>query len=110
LWGVVVEETKAHQGCSVEWQVACCFLYKAKDFSAPLRMYVAKDLSGTFFYLRNTEKPVLNGPFIKRNFVLNGNIFRSLDYHSIPSLNGNLASAEKCFGLLRFRLRQILLY
>jgi hypothetical protein len=33
----------------------------------------------------NTVKPVrvLNGPFIKRNFVLNGNIFRSRDYHSI---------------------------
>jgi hypothetical protein len=28
-------------------------------------------------------KPVLNGPFIKRNFVLNRNIFRSSDYHSI---------------------------
>jgi hypothetical protein len=31
----------------------------------------------------NTVKPVLNGPFIKRNFVLNGNIFRSLDYHKM---------------------------
>jgi hypothetical protein len=32
----------------------------------------------------NTAKPVLNGPLIKGNFVLNGNIFRSRDYHSIP--------------------------
>jgi hypothetical protein len=31
----------------------------------------------------DTVKPVLNGPFIKRNFVLNGNIFRSRDYHII---------------------------
>jgi hypothetical protein len=35
----------------------------------------------------NKVKPVLNGPFIKWNFVLNGNIFRSHDYHSIPWLN-----------------------
>jgi hypothetical protein len=48
-----------------------------------------------FIKLRlNIVKPVLNGPFIKRNSVLNGNIFRSRDYHSIPWLNGNLASAE----------------
>jgi hypothetical protein len=46
---------------------------------------------------------------LKRNFILNGNIFRSRDYHSIPWLNGNLASAEKCSGPLRFRLRQVLL-
>jgi hypothetical protein len=58
----------------------------------------------------DTVKPVLNGPFIKWNFVLNGNIFRSHDSHSIPWLNGNLASAEKCSGPLRFRLRQVLLY
>jgi poly(A) polymerase Pap1 len=32
----------------------------------------------------NTVKPVLNGPFIKWNFDLNGNIFRSCDYYSIP--------------------------
>jgi hypothetical protein len=32
----------------------------------------------------STLKSVLNGLFIKRNFVLNGNIFRSRDYHSIP--------------------------
>jgi hypothetical protein len=55
-------------------------------------------------------KPVLNGPCIKRNFVLNGNIFRSRDYHSIPWLNGNLALSEKCSGPLRVRLRQVLLY
>jgi hypothetical protein len=36
--------------------------------------------------------------------------FRSRDYHSIPRLNGNLASAGKCSGPLRFRLRQVLLY
>jgi hypothetical protein len=36
-----------------------------------------------------TVKPVLNRPFIKRNFVL----------------NGNMASAEKCSGPLRFHLR-----
>jgi hypothetical protein len=59
-----------------------------------------------FFLLHSTIKPVLNGPFIKWNFVLNGNIFRSRDYHSIPWLNGNLASAEKCSVPLRFRLRQ----
>jgi hypothetical protein len=57
-----------------------------------------------------TVKPVLNGLFIKRNFVLNGSIFRSRDYHSIPWLNGNLAWAEKCSGPLRSRLRQVLLY
>jgi hypothetical protein len=56
-----------------------------------------------------TVKPVLNGPFIKRNFVLSRNIFRSRDYRNIPWLNGNLASAEKCSGPLRFRLRQVLL-
>jgi hypothetical protein len=27
----------------------------------------------------NTVKPALNGPFIKRKSVLNGNIFRTLD-------------------------------
>jgi hypothetical protein len=63
-----------------------------------------------FDHPHNTVKPVLNGPFIKRNFVLNGNIFRSRDYHSIPWLNGNLASEEKCSGPLRFRLRQVLLH
>jgi hypothetical protein len=57
-----------------------------------------------------TVKHVLKGPFTKRNFVLNGNIFRSHDYHSIPWLNGNLASAEKCSRPLRFRSRQVLLY
>jgi hypothetical protein len=55
-------------------------------------------------------KSVLNGPFIKRNFFVNGNIFRSRDYHNIPWLNGNLASAEKCSGPLGFRLRQVLVY
>jgi hypothetical protein len=58
----------------------------------------------------DTVKSVLNGPFIKQNFVLNGNIFRSRDCHSISWLNGNLASAENCSGPLRFRLRQVLLY
>jgi hypothetical protein len=58
----------------------------------------------------STVKPVLNGPFIKWNFVLNGNIFSSRDYHNIPWLNGNVASAEKCSGPLSFRLRQVLLY
>jgi hypothetical protein len=57
-----------------------------------------------------TVKPVLNGHFIKRNFVLNGNIFRSREYQSIPGLNGNLASAEKSSASLRFRLKQVLLY
>jgi hypothetical protein len=33
-----------------------------------------------------------------------------LNYYSIPWLNGNLASAEKFSGPLRFRLRQVLLY
>jgi hypothetical protein len=41
---------------------------------------------------------------------LKRNIFRFRDYHNIPWLNGNLASAEKCSGPLRFRLRQVLLY
>jgi hypothetical protein len=48
---------------------------------------VGKLLSLKSFYINaeiNTVKPVLNGPFIKRNFVLNGNIFRSRDHHSIP--------------------------
>jgi hypothetical protein len=60
-----------------------------------------------------TVKPALNGPFIKRKSVLNGNVFRSLDwlnYYSIPWLNGNLVSAEKFSGPLRFRLRRVLLY
>jgi hypothetical protein len=34
--------------------------------------------------LESTVKPVLNGPVIKRNLVLKGNIFRSRDYHSKP--------------------------
>jgi hypothetical protein len=55
--------------------------------------------------INTTVKPVLNIPFIKRNFVFNGNIFRSRDYHSIPWLNRKLASAGKCSGPLRFRLR-----
>jgi hypothetical protein len=33
----------------------------------------------------------------------------SHDYHSIPWLNWNLASVEKCSGPLTFRLRQVLL-
>jgi hypothetical protein len=66
-----------------------------------------KYLTLSFTKERNTVKPLLNGPFIRRNFVLNGNIFRSCDYHSIPWSNGNLASAEKCSGPLRFRLRQV---
>jgi hypothetical protein len=74
-------------------------IYKNKEEWLPL--------NGCFYY---TVKPVLKWPFIKRNFVLNGNIFRSRDYHSIPWLNGNLASAEKCSGPLRFHLRQVLLY
>jgi hypothetical protein len=32
----------------------------------------------------NTVKPVIKGHFIKRNFVLNGNILRSRGYHSVP--------------------------
>jgi hypothetical protein len=52
------------------------------------------------FQFRYTVKPVLNGPSIKRNFVLNGNIFRSRHCHSILSLNGNLTSEEKCSGPL----------
>jgi hypothetical protein len=63
-----------------------------------------------FSSFRATVKPILNGPFIKRNFVLKGTIFRSHDYHSIPRLNGKLASTEKCSRPLRFRLRQVLLY
>jgi hypothetical protein len=57
-----------------------------------------------------TVKPVLNGPFIKRNFVLNGNVFRFREYHGTPGQNGNLASGEKYFEPLRFRLRQVLRY
>jgi hypothetical protein len=67
-------------------------------------------IQGEILTTTNTVKPVLNRPFIERNFVLNGNILRSHDYHSIPWLNGNLASAEKYSGHLRFRLRQVLLY
>jgi hypothetical protein len=85
----------------------------------------SKDLLHFFIYLRADLKmqkanckismseiiqSVLNGPFIKRNFVLIGNIYRSRDYHSIPWLNVSLASAEKCSGPLRFRLRQVSLY
>jgi hypothetical protein len=44
-------------------------------------------------------------------FCLVSNTFMSwLNYYSIPWLNGNLASAEKFSGPLRFRLRQLLLY
>jgi hypothetical protein len=56
------------------------------------RLYIPQNLS------LNTVNPVLNGTFIKRNFVLHENIFRSLDYHSIAGLNENLASAEKYSG------------
>jgi hypothetical protein len=62
------------------------------------------------FLFLYTVKPVLSGPFIKRFFFLNWHILRSHDYDSIPWINGNLASAEKCSGPLRFRLRQVLLY
>jgi hypothetical protein len=82
---------------SVEWELAV----EGK--------YFEKACPSKHLYL-NTVKPVLNGPFIKRNFVLNGNIFRSRDYRSIAWLNGNLASVEKYSGPLRFRLRQVLLY
>jgi hypothetical protein len=41
-------------------------------------------LSGYKGQSANTVKPVLNGPFIERNFVLNENIFKSHDYRSIP--------------------------
>jgi hypothetical protein len=58
----------------------------------------------------HTVKSVLNGSFNKRNFVLNRNVFRSRHYQSVPWLNGNLASAKKCSGPLRYRLRQVLLY
>jgi hypothetical protein len=68
-------------------------LYILNNFSLRLFPYLPYSLQ------INTVKPVLNG-----------NIFRSRDYHSIPWLNGNLASAEKCSGLLRFRLRKVLLY
>jgi hypothetical protein len=85
------------------WQCPLSMVYFMYTLFQELSVFPASD----FFY---TVKPVLNGPYIKRNFVLNGNIFRSRDYHSIPWLNGNLASAEKCSGPLRFRLRQVLLY
>jgi hypothetical protein len=58
----------------------------------------------------NTVKPILNVLFIKRNSVLNGNICRPRDYHSISWLNGNLASAEKCSGLLGFRFKTGFIY
>jgi hypothetical protein len=44
---------------------------------------VARQCSGTE-YEDKTVKPVLNGPFIKRNFVLSENIFRSRDYNFFP--------------------------
>jgi hypothetical protein len=71
---------------------------------------VCKSQESIFPFRPNTVKPVSNGAFIKRDFVLNGNLFTSRDYHSILWLNGNLASAEKCSGPLRFHLRQVLLY
>jgi hypothetical protein len=53
-----------------------------------------------------TEKPVFNGPFIKRNFVLNWNIFKSRHYHIIPWLNGNLVSEEKILWTLDFPFKR----
>jgi hypothetical protein len=58
----------------------------------------------------STVKPVLNGPFSKRNFALNGHIFRSRDYNSIPWLNGNVASAEEMFWTLEILFKTGLLY
>jgi hypothetical protein len=53
-----------------------------------MQIYVALQSDEENFYCNIvvviTVKPVLNGPFIKRNFVLDGNIFSSRDYHSIP--------------------------
>jgi hypothetical protein len=74
----------------------------------PVKAWTEKEY-GRYIY-KLTVKPVLNGLFIKQNFVFNRNFLRSHDYHSIPWLNGNLASEEKCSGPLRFRLRQVLLY
>jgi hypothetical protein len=48
----------------------------------------------------NTVKPVLNGPFIKRNFILNGNIFRSPDYHSITLIKRKPGFSGKMFWTL----------
>jgi hypothetical protein len=58
-------------------------------FSVSLRGHLccmAADAHVCYWFMttKNTVKPVLNGPFIKQNFVSNGNIFRSHDYHSIP--------------------------
>jgi hypothetical protein len=48
----------------------------------------------------NTVKPALNGPFIKRKFVLNENIFRPRDFGSqkdvkYPGLNGNSLTRKR---------------
>jgi hypothetical protein len=48
----------------------CCII--EKDYMIPVGH------SRVFFY--TTVKPALNGPFIKRKSVLNGNIFRFLDF------------------------------
>jgi hypothetical protein len=42
------------------------------------------EAAGSFGTLVNTVKLILNALFIKRNFALNGNIFRSREYHNIP--------------------------
>ena len=51
------------------------------------------------FFL-NTVKPALNGPFIKTEFVLNGNIFMSRDIGAetnvkYPGLNGNCLTRKR---------------
>jgi hypothetical protein len=48
----------------------------------------------------NTVNPALNGPFIKRKFVLNGNIFRSCDFGAkkdvkYPGLKGNCLMGKR---------------
>jgi hypothetical protein len=93
-----------------QYLLHCSYSYWfAQNICGPLFIYIYMCVCVHTHTHTHTVKPALNGPFIKRNFVSNGNIFRSRVYHSIQWLNGNMASAEKCSGRLRFRLRQVLL-
>jgi hypothetical protein len=62
-----------------------CGIFNARTNNKILSRTLLKiNLKSTYNAKQYTVKPVFNGPFIKRDFVLNGNIFRSRDYHSIP--------------------------
>jgi hypothetical protein len=59
-----------------------------------------RDDGSVFYNVKYTVKPALNGPFIKRKFVLNENIFRSCDFGAhknvkYSGLNGNCLTRKR---------------